>query len=42
MAEEKKELMQNADCYSLIECIKSSIEMIMNVKIEELKKHKNL
>ena len=36
MEAEKKELMKNADCYSLLECIRTSIEMIMNVKIEEL------
>lgn len=36
---EKKKLLKNCDCFQLLEYIRSSIEIIMNLKIEDLEKN---
>ena len=39
MKEEKTKLMSCADCFQILEYIRSSIEIIMNLKIEDLEKN---
>jgi hypothetical protein len=36
---EKAKLMNNTDCFQILEYIRSSIEIIMNLKIEDLEKN---
>lgn len=36
---EKKKLMRNADSFQILEYIRSSIEIIMNLKVEDLEKN---
>lgn len=39
LMDEKEKLMLGADCYQILEYIRSSIEIIMNLKIEDLEKN---
>ena len=39
--DEKDKLMSQADCFQILEYIRSSIEIIMNLKIEDLEKNEN-
>lgn len=39
LKEEKNKLMDCADCFQILEYIRSSIEIIMNLKIEDLEKN---
>lgn len=38
---EKRKLLSNSDCFQILEYIRSSIEIIMNLKIEDLEKNDN-
>jgi hypothetical protein len=39
LQDEKSKLMENFDCFQILEYIRSSIEIIMNLKIEDLEKN---
>ena len=39
LQDEKTKLMDNFDCFQILEYIRSSIEIIMNLKIEDLEKN---
>jgi hypothetical protein len=41
LKEEKLKMMQNQNCFQILEYIRSSIEIIMNLKIEDLEKNDN-
>tara|TARA_B110000285_G_scaffold146184_1_gene163171 strand:- start:778 stop:1131 length:354 start_codon:yes stop_codon:yes gene_type:complete len=39
LLDEKSKLIENFDCFQILEYIRSSIEIIMNLKIEDLEKN---
>lgn len=41
LKEEKHKMIQNQNCFQILEYIRSSIEIIMNLKIEDLEKNDN-
>lgn len=41
LKKEKTNLMQHVDCFQILEYIRSSIEIIMNLKIDDLEKNDN-
>ena len=41
LKEEKLKMIQNQNCFQILEYIRSSIEIIMNLKIEDLEKNDN-
>lgn len=41
LAEEKIKLIQTVDCFQILEYIRSNIEIIMNLKIDDLENNEN-
>ena len=41
LKDEKTKLMESVDCFQILEYIRSSIEIIMNLKIDDLEKNEN-